>query len=35
MELTTGYFLTYNFQVSHISTEVDWPTPKIDPISIN
>lgn len=27
MELTTGYFLTYNFQVSHVSTDLEWPQP--------
>mmetsp|Transcript_30031 Transcript_30031/g.36817 ORF Transcript_30031/g.36817 Transcript_30031/m.36817 type:complete len:461 (-) Transcript_30031:14-1396(-) len=26
-ELTTGYFLTYNFQVSHVSTDLQWPLP--------
>ena len=25
MELMTGYYLTFNFQVSHVSTEVEWP----------
>lgn len=30
MELTTGYFLTFNFQVSHVSTSVDWPEPVQD-----
>merc|ERR1712038_224497 len=30
MELTTGYFLTFNFQVSHVSTSVDWPEPVED-----
>merc|ERR1712130_699792 len=30
MELTTGYFLTFNFQVSHVSTNVKWPEPVYD-----
>ena len=30
MELMTGYYLTFNFQVSHVSTEVDWPEPSKD-----
>eukprot|EP01084_Bolivina_argentea_P250604 419957_1 len=30
MELTTGYFLTFNFQVSHVSTCVDWPETEKD-----
>eukprot|EP01084_Bolivina_argentea_P261501 441938_1 len=33
MEFTTGYFLTFNFQVSHVSTDVIWPEPKYDKIN--
>jgi len=27
-ELTSGYWLAFNFQVSHISTDIDWPNGK-------
>ena len=27
MEFTSGYFLSYNFQVSHVSPGVEWPAP--------
>eukprot|EP00483_Globobulimina_turgida_P001858 UN01860 len=30
MEFTTGYFLTFNFQVSHVSPNVIWPEPRYD-----
>merc|ERR1712113_646750 len=33
MELTTGYFLTFNFQVSHVSTNVLWPEPIYDKLN--
>jgi len=31
LEFMSGYYLTWNFQVSHVTTGMEWPMPRKDP----